>query len=46
MKKRSLILVLAAMSMTQLCWATHTGLNNIPKADVVQEKALVMQEIT
>ena len=27
----------------QVCWATPSGLNNIPTADVVPEKTLVFQ---
>jgi hypothetical protein len=32
--------------MAQMCWATPTGLNNIPTADVVGEKVLVWQAYT
>jgi len=34
------------MLMAQVCWASPSGLNNIPTADIVPEKVLVLQAYT
>lgn len=38
-----LISIVALLVVTQICWASPTGLNNISTADVVPEKVLVLQ---
>jgi len=43
MKKKALSVALFLLFTAQCCWATPTGLNNIPTADVVPEKILVLQ---
>ncbi len=43
MKKLLVYVVLFSFFVTVPVWATSTGLNNIPTADVVPEKVLVFQ---
>lgn len=43
--KRLLGSLVWGVFIAQTCWATPTGLNNIPTADVVPEKTLVFQGI-
>lgn len=45
MKKYFIVSVIAMTLSAQTSWATPTGLNNIPTADVVPEKVLVLQGI-
>ena len=46
MKKMFVYVILFSLFITAPVWATSTGLNNIPTADVVPEKVLVFQFIT
>ncbi len=43
MKKRILSFLLLTLLVSKYSWATPTGLNNIPTADVVPEEILVLQ---
>ena len=43
MKKKVLLILWVLLLITQYCWATPTGLNNISTADTVPEKVLVYQ---
>ena len=43
MKKLFVYVVLFSFFITASAWATSTGLNNIPTADVVPDKVLVFQ---
>jgi hypothetical protein len=45
MKKLLVFVILFSFSITVPAWATSSGLNNIPTADVVPEKVLVFQFI-
>ncbi len=45
MKKYFVVLAALILLFPQMSWATPSGLNNIPTADVVPEKVLVLQGI-
>ena len=46
MRKFSYCILLLSFFITKTVWATSTGLNNIPTADVVPQKTLVLQFIS
>ena len=43
MRKKFIVFIIFLLPISQICWASPTGLNNIPTTDVVGDKTLVLQ---